>query len=601
MKLFDRKLTVLATILFAFFLFTGCENPAPPFDTDSDGIVDFKDNCPSVSNPDQADKDSDGIGDACEDVQDGENSTVTQAEVLSILKTWRDQTYPALPAEEIQNVDQYVSGFPLETTEGTDPIIVEATDEEEPQLNPVVNRRDWAYAVQGNSYTLMGGFDEEHALFLDVGFWCYIEAALLQPDEPEHLSNVAFHLNDRGEYDDAKKLLIYALSLDDSFVPALNNLANASAAQGDYDNAVFAQLKASALRPGETFFLERLAEYYKGAGMDDASEALLHVLEDATDPYVLPEPAMDGLSTEGTETLLKLSDLTLLMFDELYSEGIPPAIPMSLEYILDPDIIQQLTGIKEGEKFCADGVRDQNPYLPAYDVDWLICKECEIPASVNRYHLAAEVAAEIVDENMAYETRAGLVYADYLSQGYDIINNAGLNELDRLILSNYWNYLIQDGMIGVVQAIEDVRLSAEAFVSGYSYDITQNWCIQSGVPVPDLIDIDCILVPFGGKFTLWFVVGSLSFDCQKSYVEISLSVGVGFSGKVGWNFKTKTPTLGIGYGVNLDKVVVLGGTLKFNPENGLSGSINFTVPGKYLPIKPSGVSLSLTKFSAFMN
>ena len=39
--------------------------PAPP-DRDHDGVPDFKDNCPDVYNPDQADSDHNGIGDACD-------------------------------------------------------------------------------------------------------------------------------------------------------------------------------------------------------------------------------------------------------------------------------------------------------------------------------------------------------------------------------------------------------------------------------------------------------------------------------------------------------------------------------------------------------
>jgi hypothetical protein len=34
-------------------------------DLDGDGIVDYYDNCPYTANPDQADRDHDGVGDAC--------------------------------------------------------------------------------------------------------------------------------------------------------------------------------------------------------------------------------------------------------------------------------------------------------------------------------------------------------------------------------------------------------------------------------------------------------------------------------------------------------------------------------------------------------
>jgi thrombospondin type 3 repeat protein len=40
--------------------------PPPPPDRDKDGVPDFKDNCPDVYNPDQADLDHNGIGDKCQ-------------------------------------------------------------------------------------------------------------------------------------------------------------------------------------------------------------------------------------------------------------------------------------------------------------------------------------------------------------------------------------------------------------------------------------------------------------------------------------------------------------------------------------------------------
>lgn len=44
----------------------GHDRPTAPADADADGVADSTDNCVSTPNPDQADSDSDGIGDACE-------------------------------------------------------------------------------------------------------------------------------------------------------------------------------------------------------------------------------------------------------------------------------------------------------------------------------------------------------------------------------------------------------------------------------------------------------------------------------------------------------------------------------------------------------
>jgi hypothetical protein len=52
---------------------------AGPADTDADAVMDRADNCPDAANPDQADADADGVGDACDPMLDRDADGVSDA------------------------------------------------------------------------------------------------------------------------------------------------------------------------------------------------------------------------------------------------------------------------------------------------------------------------------------------------------------------------------------------------------------------------------------------------------------------------------------------------------------------------------------------
>lgn len=64
-----KDFLVVFTVVW-FFLITSCndyedEEECEQFDFDCDGVPDSEDNCPAQFNPDQEDRDKDGLGDVC--------------------------------------------------------------------------------------------------------------------------------------------------------------------------------------------------------------------------------------------------------------------------------------------------------------------------------------------------------------------------------------------------------------------------------------------------------------------------------------------------------------------------------------------------------
>lgn len=76
-----------------------------PLDTDSDGVPDAADNCPSAWNVGQADLDGDRLGDACDSDADGDGLTASQERNFGT-----DPMSPDTDGDGIDDGDEFDAG-----------------------------------------------------------------------------------------------------------------------------------------------------------------------------------------------------------------------------------------------------------------------------------------------------------------------------------------------------------------------------------------------------------------------------------------------------------------------------------------------------------
>ncbi len=522
-------------------------------------------------------------------------SEVSRDAVTDVLTKWRNRIYPTLGDTERQEIETFAAAFPLAAPAGTEPIIIESSDDEPPQLTPVINRRDWAYALRGAAHTLAGGFVKDQADLLDVGFWCFLEAALLQTDEPEHLTNVAFHLNEREEYADARTVLLYARSLEDTYAPTRNNLAFTYAGQGDYGVAIDQQLDAVMLQPDTSLYIEGLAAYYDHAGMESEAQIARALLEDgATLPSVPGSTQPGDLSLPASHVLLELVDLSLDMLSEMAMFERDSATELRINALDE----EYLGGVADREHRCIIEITYEEEVA-----DPLVeCKKCWFPAAAARWNL--RLAIYQLEKNLAFAHIAHLfrVRAEYLPRGMEVIERAGLGEADRRTLADYWDNnglaTARDIAAGILQDLEAMW----AWVEHDRIVMSQLPCVGVG-GIPFVKEEDPICKGFIGNYlfcTHWELsLGFIGFEFDPDKETVQLTLGQGLQGSFEYNFKKGLARIGVGIGVNYDKLIRAGATVKYSPSSGFDASMD--VKAGLPSVLPTPAAPAIAKLVVFTN
>ena len=110
----------------AALAFQNCSSLPKPPDTDGDGVADSIDNCPTVPNPDQADKNFDGVGDACQ-TPSSERSTANFLRAFTN-GTTSTEAKPIVLSQEPSITDQVTRIVQFRLTEGLTTSVASLTD-----------------------------------------------------------------------------------------------------------------------------------------------------------------------------------------------------------------------------------------------------------------------------------------------------------------------------------------------------------------------------------------------------------------------------------------------------------------------------------------
>lgn len=491
--------------------------------------------------------------------------------------------------------------------------------------------RDWAFAAEGFGYTLRGIFVTGEATQLDVGLWCFLQAARLRPDEPEHLVNVAFHLNERAAHADARVLLEHALRLDPELPGAHNNLAFAHAGEGALDAAIAHAMQAFAAPEGSEIVAERLSSLLNRAGQPEAGAAARAVLVGA--PVAFPD--VRPTTPEGRAVKQRLLELNGRMNDA-YFAGIadmrtsPSDVLWAPNWSMSQDehayyegsclpdgFCSRLGGINIGHYLSTDTFRyfcrARQPECaePGATVDCVVA-ECTFCVIVPAFELAGIYALSHARSVAARQHELALVQrivSAHRARGISLIEAADLDPDDHSLLLDYWHTILIGRVNGALLELNSeegapyVTISQIAAGSGAIRDCISGAAEAEARLVQEQARHDRFLdgqpfavcpSPVCANFTIPIGLLTLEFNPRTRRLEsVELGLGDRLGVSLGWNLRRSEPSIGFGVGFGLAGYSAASASVRFSPSGGIEGTVEFgaNLPGPtnspLMPLKSS--------------
>ncbi|MCA9244210.1 MAG: hypothetical protein KDA32_09660 [Phycisphaerales bacterium] len=454
--------------------------------------------------------------------------------LIQRLTALRDEARNKVRGDFRAQVEDYVAGYPV--AGNADQALIytlAATDSNAPGWQVEPTRRDWAFSVCAWMFTLAAQDAKDGPAAFETAYWCALEAALLHPEEIDHLVNLMFFLNERGALETARDVAGFALAQSPEHPAVLNNLSFCYAGMEDYGCAAGVLMDACMRNGGpDAAARERLSELFTLGGFEQAGEAWTGGGAEVSPPQrVLQSQGWANLQIAAGQAV-DLAKMTADLMAALDSATGEPAERASFEWpggyptnIALGERTEQLNDclFSGGSSQCACEI----PYYE-FVAQW---DQGKLAGYVRRWQAHARGVTRIHRDALDKRLKA-------------IAKVAGATDEEKSIAAMMWMLRANDAIA------EEADIANDAIVSGIN-STKDNWTfladLEAGCAGAQLDGVpgDGVATPFT-PWSLFFGIGSVSMNREGT---LQFTLGQGAQAHFEYNIPTGQPGFGVGVGV----------------------------------------------------